>query len=973
MIKRLFLFGLVLWSVWTHAEPGKPNVIIVLTDDQGYGDLSCHGNPILKTPMLDRLAGESVRFTDFHVSSICTPTRSQLLTGKDACRNGAFAWAYSREIIHTDIPVMPEIFRENGYATGHFGKWHLGDNYPFRPMDRGFDESIKHGGASIFQTPDYWDNDYMDDHYEHNGVMKQYKGYCTDVWFGEAKNFILESVRQGKPFFVYLPTNAPHGPYIVQQNYSLPYLKELKKGYDPVEEFALEKRTPEVISWFYGMISNIDENMGKLDIFLEKNQLFDNTIMVFMTDNGGTAGSRVYNAGMRGRKASLYEGGHRVPLFIRWPGGDMKPVDIDDLTQIQDLFPTLVDLCGLECTVSCFDGISLEEKMRKQSAELPDRILVMQNARAPEARKYDATVMWNKWRLVKYEELYHIGEDPQQQKNVADKHPDLVRKMQNHYETWWEGVQESLNRVPHIPVGDDLCGEVTLTCFDWHGAEGKGNVTVQPDIRKGSVLKGSWNIEALEEGEYEIRCSRWPEEARTPMVEGLPPHKTLTITYPEGKALPIASTLFFVDGVEREVDVTDSDLYSKSTFRLSKGKHTVQATFHYADRKYLTGAYYARIRKLSGTEPEAGYTEPKNYGELKIHEFSNLEGSDTRRFQDLVNTLSKNGGGIIRIKASNDKYYLGGIEVTSNVHIRMEPEVHIRQDPTLKSVNVFTLLGKDISIVGASPEQKAVIATSGGGPDHPDITSFRAVGVFDVNNFLLANISIEENNTRFSTIMTKNTAVNGTIENITMTGAGPGWGLLQMQGGSNIIARNLDGQGGFTLRLEQGSATAPVGIQNLKAKNITGRHGRAAVLIAPKSKENGYAVIEDVASYGCQWAVLTSAGKEGGVFKKVTIKGKVIAHYDDQGSQFRTIEREVRNTPFLPPKLQKKVSIMPGYGRDKFSTGPASGAIKQFPVDWIVIEKSTTVERRGFPFEDPAIVTLAYFKDMVLKNGKRTN
>lgn len=579
-------------------EQQKPNVIIVLTDDQGFGDLSCYGNPILRTPNLDHLRNESVSFTDFHASSICTPTRSQLLTGMDACRNGAFAWAYSRELIHADVPLMPEVFRANGYKTGHFGKWHLGDNYPFRPMDRGFDESIKHGGASVYQTPDYWDNDYVDDHYEHNGVIRQYKGYCTDVWFEEAKKFILDSKEKGKPFFVYLPTNAPHGPLIVPREYSKPYLEELNKGYTPVEEFAGKKSKDESISWFYGMIANIDENMGMLDEFLKEHRLFENTILIFMTDNGGTAGVRVYNAGMRDKKGSLYEGGHRVPLFIRWPGGKLaEPHERGELTHMQDIFPTLIDLCGLQANNMKFDGLSLEGPIRDKSVKLPHRMLVLQNAMAPEAEKYKATVMWDKWRLVKNNQLYDIKEDPGQKHNIADLHPEVVLKMQEHYESWWEGVQESLNLVPHIPVGGPECRDVALTCFDWYEVEGEGNVTVQPSIRKGESLRGYWNVEVLEDGIYEIRCSRWPREANTALVAGLPKHPTLTITYPEGKALPIAYSRIRVDDREKDIRVSESDLYSRVAIELNKGKHTLEASFFDRDMKLITGSYYVYINQ----------------------------------------------------------------------------------------------------------------------------------------------------------------------------------------------------------------------------------------------------------------------------------------------------------------------------------------------------------------------------------------
>lgn len=365
----------------------------------------------------------------------------------------------------------------------------------------------------------------------------------------------------------------------------------------------------------------------------------------------------------------------------------------------------------------------------------------------------------------------------------------------------------------------------------------------------------------------------------------------------------------------------------------------------------------------------AQYTKPVNFEDLQTFEFINKSGSDTDRLQELIYSLPEKKG-IILLKGSKEKFTLGGIVLPSDVHIRMEAGVKIIQDGTKNQANVFTLMGNNISIVGASPSQKAVIEALGN-PDIPDTTSFRAVGAHTVRNFRIANLLIEEKNTRFSTIMTRHTAFEGTIEDITMTGAGPGWGLLQMQGGSNIIARNLDGQGGFTLRLEQGSATQPFGIQNLKAKNIIGRHGRAAVLIAPKSKINGEALIENVESYGCQWAIQGSRGKDGGVFENVLIKGKLRAHYDEHGSQFRTYSRSVENILFLPEDLQKKVTTIPGYGRNKFSTGPSSGAVKVAPVDWVVIDENATIERLGFPFEDPKIVTDQYIVEMVARKGMR--
>jgi arylsulfatase len=347
------------------------------------------------------------------------------------------------------------------------------------------------------------------------------------------------------------------------------------------------------------MIANLDENLGELDIFLKKRGMYDNTILIFMTDNGGTGGTGVFNAAMRGAKGTLYEGGHRVPFFIRWPNGNFLPAqDIDVLAHSQDILPTLIDLCQLNHNKLQFDGVSLTDVIRGNINKIPDRILVMQNAKAPMVKKYDATVMINEWRLVKNDELFNIALDPKQKLNVADANPELVKKMQNHYEAWWDGVQESLNRVPFIPVGGENCSNITLTCFDWHGFEGTGNVTTQPNIRLGIPAHGHWNVEVLNDGTYEIRCSRWPREAKMPMTSGLPAHPTLTETYPEGKALSIASTKIQLDDQTETVLVNDSDQYSSAEFNLKKGKYTLKGIFYDKNGTLVCGAYYANIKRI---------------------------------------------------------------------------------------------------------------------------------------------------------------------------------------------------------------------------------------------------------------------------------------------------------------------------------------------------------------------------------------
>ena len=301
----LILVAILVPSV--HADDArKPNVVIVITDDQGYGDLAFTGNSVIRTPTLDKLSKQGTLLNNFHVDPTCAPTRSALMTGRYSDRVGVWHTVQGRSLLRRRETTMPDIFGANGYATGMFGKWHLGDCYPYRPEDRGFQHCVYHQAGGVGQAPDYWGNDYFDDTYIVNGKHQRLEGYCTDVWFDQGMKFIKDN--KDKPFFAYISTNAPHGPYYSPEKYSKPYAGNPKV---PLPEF-------------YGMITNIDDNMARLMKMLDDEGLADNTILVFMTDNGtaaGIKGGRGYDGGMRGMKNSEYEGGHRVPFMIRWPNG----------------------------------------------------------------------------------------------------------------------------------------------------------------------------------------------------------------------------------------------------------------------------------------------------------------------------------------------------------------------------------------------------------------------------------------------------------------------------------------------------------------------------------------------------------------------------------------------------------------------------------------------------------------------------
>lgn len=560
----------------TAAGRGRPNVIVVVSDDQGYGDFSCHGNPVLKTPVLDRLHSQSVRLTDYHVAPMCTPTRGQFLTGMDALRNGASSVCAGRSFIRRGIPTAAEIFAAGGYRTGHFGKWHLGDSYPNLPHQRGFEETVYHLGWGITSMADLWQNDYFDGRFRHNGVLQQYKGYCTDVWFDLALNWIKERHQKQEPFFLYLPTNAPHGPHWVADKY-----KQLYAGRGPAP--------------FFGMIANLDENMGRLENLLNETGLRDNTIVVFFNDNGGTAGVNLFNAGMRGRKTQYYDGGHRAACFIRWPAGGLgMPRDIGTLTHVQDLLPTLIDLCGVaKPQAAKFDGISLASLLKGTQETLPDRMLVVQYGQRPV--KWDAAVLWNKWRLVKGEELYDLASDPGQMKDVAAAQPDVLQKMRGHYEKWWSEIEPRLDDFTPVVIGSDRENPVCLSAADW------ANVYCDnmQNLREGVNRNGPWNIIAEMDGEYEIALRRWPKEAGAAIAAGVPEFKAVDGGLPAGKALPIAKARLKIGSQfdeSKPVAANDKDV----TFRVALKAGTkleMQSWFFDAAGSELCGAYFAYVKR----------------------------------------------------------------------------------------------------------------------------------------------------------------------------------------------------------------------------------------------------------------------------------------------------------------------------------------------------------------------------------------
>lgn len=565
----------------TSAKTAPPNVILILTDDQGYGDLSCHGNPVLKTPNLDRLHSESVRFTDFHVAPMCTPTRGQLLTGRDCLANGAMNVSSGRTMLRAELPTMADIFAANGYRCGQFGKWHLGDNHPYRPMDRGFHEAIWYPSSHIGSAPDSWGNDYFDDTYNHNGRREKFPGYTTDVFFDEAIKWMRVQATARKPFLCYLPTAAAHAPLFVPEKYRALY----------------QDQKPNVAR-FFGMIANIDENVGKLEAFLHESGLRENTILIFMTDNGGTAGVPVFNAGMRGKKISLYDGGHRVPCFVRWPAGNLPaPGDIAELTTVQDILPTLIELCRLRGPRGAtFDGLSLAGLLRGTQERLPERMIVVQFSRIerPSPRKGDAAVLWRRWRLVENKELFDLNADTSQWTDVLAQHLDVVAKLRAHYDAWWAKVEPHVNEPSAITIGSQTENPLQLSPADWEDSF----LDQSSQVRAGLRRNGVWNLKVARGGRYEIELRRWPREAAAPITAPLPsPAADYDGTSRAGVALPITRARLKIGGFDQTKSVLATDQAVRFTTRLKSGPAKLQTWFADAHGAEICGAYYVYVER----------------------------------------------------------------------------------------------------------------------------------------------------------------------------------------------------------------------------------------------------------------------------------------------------------------------------------------------------------------------------------------
>ena len=460
----------------------RPNIVVVLTDDQGYGDTSGHGHPILKTPNLDRLEAQGRSFQNFFVSPTCAPTRSALMTGRHEFFNGVTHTILERERLRLDAVTVADVLQGAGYSTGIFGKWHLGDEDLYQPGVRGFQETFIHGAGGIGQTypgsgGDAPENKYHRPWVLHNGVFEKTDGYCTDVFFQRATDWMEEKVRGSDPFFCWIATNAPHAPYIARPEDAALF-----------EGMGLEENEKN----FYGMIHNIDQNVGQLMQKLDQWGIAEQTLVVFMNDNGTALGAERFNASMRGAKGTAWLGGTRANSFWRWPT-KIPAGSCDALTAHIDVFRTFASLAGVKLDdelQSQAHGRDLLGLLKDPKGIWEDRTLVTHLGRwprgaSPDVQKYHhAAIRNDRYTLVSVPgklpsepgklpsepgkergkdvggatpnwKLYDVKSDFGQKQDISKENPDVVASLSDAYEAWWDSVQPHLVNETLTPVSEN--------------------------------------------------------------------------------------------------------------------------------------------------------------------------------------------------------------------------------------------------------------------------------------------------------------------------------------------------------------------------------------------------------------------------------------------------------------------------------------------------------------------------------------
>ena len=504
-MKKYALFFNFLFCLATLFAQDRPNVILIMSDDQGIGDFGINGNPIVQTPFIDQMARNSVSMSRFYVNAVCSPTRASLMTGRWSYRTGVTDTFKGRSIMNSEETTIAEALQEAGYSTGLFGKWHLGDVYPYRPMDQGFETAVYHRGGGLGQPSEPLGADarYTNPVLFRNGVQYTAEGFCADIYFSEAIDFIKRSQERGKPFFAYIASNTPHSPYHDVPAKWLSYYKRLNLENS---QFPQEQGHPiganddlDTRARIYAMVSNLDENVGRLFGRLDEMELTEDTLVIYMCDNGPN-GHR-YVTGFKGRKSNAWEGGVRSPFWAHWPKGFKGDTVSDALSAHVDVFPTILELCGVDLPEGFpIDGQSMLGYLRGEKQESTDRTLILQSHRGEEPESWEnATVITAQWKLVNNgksddRQLFDLSKDPFALHNVIGDYPKVRQKLEARYATWLKEMRRINPMDLPLYVGSQQEAEVVLTNQDAKEIDAKTRAS-------------EWRLKVVESGTYRIGFS----------------------------------------------------------------------------------------------------------------------------------------------------------------------------------------------------------------------------------------------------------------------------------------------------------------------------------------------------------------------------------------------------------------------------------------------------------------------------------
>ena len=567
---RILLFLFIIITFFScnkkkKAQEPKPNVVVILIDNQGYYELSRNGHQIVQTPRIDKLSREAVNFTDFNAPPFCSPSRAALLTGRHALRAGIHNTVGGVSILHKNETTMADILKREGYKTSIFGKWHLGSSYPYAPKYRGFEEVFIHGGGGVSQLGDYYGNNHINATYEHNGKFVKSEGFSTDVLFDEAIQYMDEKRSDADPFFCYISTPAVHFP---TNRHPVTTRRLLERGAEDNEYLAL-----------YSMIENVDDNVGKLLDYLKETGLKENTIVVLASDQGvNDRGAVKHRSGSFKNRGLSFDEKHHVYCMIQYPKlTDKKPGDVNNLAGMVDILPTILDISGIKLP-PYLDGQSLKPLLDGSKDWNNERKLIVQCPRSRVRNKWENTsVKYKKWRLVDGKELYNIENDFGEKIDLAQKHPEIVKELINTYEEFWKSLAPADALISRHILGAEEAPEVRLVGMDWY----QGDTPWTQQGLKNKSAQGKWLVEVARDGNYRFELRRYPREAPT--------------------AIEANSVIIEIGEIKEEVTMNIDAVEAVLEMKLKKGIYDLQTTFKDSqDMENLDGwgANYVHVNYL---------------------------------------------------------------------------------------------------------------------------------------------------------------------------------------------------------------------------------------------------------------------------------------------------------------------------------------------------------------------------------------